>query len=173
MPPIRSAVSLTARWSENFSPPLNTMCSRKWAIPFSSGRSVRAPASKATSTVTARVPGIRRRTSGRPVASVVCWTSIIDLHGSERDLGILRRVKRLVFGLVLVLLFAGVCGAASASPIPQGSTSAPAFVGSPAVQQPLFAPLPPQNPFMAPNEKSELHVDGYQTDTNALPGPLG
>src|SRR5918997_225284 len=32
-------------------------CSRKWAIPFSSGRSVRAPASNATSTVSAPVPG--------------------------------------------------------------------------------------------------------------------
>src|SRR4051794_12634304 len=54
---MRSAVSLTARWSEYFSPPLNTRCSRKWAMPFSSGRSVRAPASKASRRVAAWVPG--------------------------------------------------------------------------------------------------------------------
>ncbi len=39
-------------------------------MPFSSGRSVRAPASKATRTVTARVPSRPTRCSGRPLASV-------------------------------------------------------------------------------------------------------
>src|SRR3954467_7187323 len=61
---MRSAVSLTAWWLANFSPPLNTRCSRKWAIPFSSGRSVRAPASKASNRVVARVPGMGTRCSG-------------------------------------------------------------------------------------------------------------
>ena len=52
---------------------MNTRCSRKWAIPFSSGRSVRAPASKATSTVTARVPGRSTRYSGSPLGKVEEW----------------------------------------------------------------------------------------------------
>ncbi len=38
-------------------------------MPFSSGRSVRAPASKATSTVVARVPGISIRWMGSPEGS--------------------------------------------------------------------------------------------------------
>ena len=39
-------------------------------MPFSSGRSVRAPASNATSTVVARVPSISIRWTGRPEARV-------------------------------------------------------------------------------------------------------
>src|SRR5688500_16049547 len=48
-------------------------------MPFSSGRSVRAPASKATSTVTARVPGRATRWSGRPLASVE-----VAISGTDR-----------------------------------------------------------------------------------------
>ena len=40
-------------------------------MPFSSGRSVRAPASKATSTVRARVPGIAMLWTGSPFAGTV------------------------------------------------------------------------------------------------------
>src|SRR4051794_15643510 len=40
-------------------------------MPFSSARSVRAPASNATIAVTARVPGMPNRTSGRRFSSVV------------------------------------------------------------------------------------------------------
>src|SRR3954466_14986653 len=39
-------------------------------MPFSSGRSVRAPASKATSSVVARVPSSSRRWTGRPLPAV-------------------------------------------------------------------------------------------------------
>ena len=42
-------------------------------MPFSSGRSVRAPASNATRTVTARVPGRSTRYSGSPLGSVEEW----------------------------------------------------------------------------------------------------
>jgi hypothetical protein len=34
-------------------------------------------------------------------------------------------------------------------------------------------PATPQNPFMAPNGKSEIHDDGWQTDVNWWGGPLG
>jgi hypothetical protein len=65
--------------------------------------------------------------------------------------------------------------AAAADPIPEGSdaSSSPQFIGRPASQNPISTALPPQHPFMARNERSNLHVDAYQTDTNATPGPLG
>src|SRR3954468_16122379 len=44
-------------------------------MPFSSACSVRAPASNATSAVTARVPGMPKRTSGRRFSSVVLSSS--------------------------------------------------------------------------------------------------
>ena len=40
-------------------------------MPFSSARSVRAPASKATRIVVARVPGSAMRWTGRPLGAVV------------------------------------------------------------------------------------------------------
>ena len=42
-------------------------------MPFSSGRSLRAPASNATSAVSARVPGSAMRWIGRPLAGDVWW----------------------------------------------------------------------------------------------------
>ena len=64
--------------------------------------------------------------------------------------------------------------AATAVPIPQSPVeSAPDFVGSPAAQNTVFTAQPPQDPFMAANQRSEIHVDAYQTDTNAWAGPLG
>jgi len=65
--------------------------------------------------------------------------------------------------------------AALADPIPEGpdADSSPAFIGHAAAQNPVAAPVPPAHPFMAPNERSNLHVDGFQTDTNSTPGPLG
>ena len=65
--------------------------------------------------------------------------------------------------------------AQAATPIPEGpdAEEAPAFIGTPATQQPVFAPQPPRHPFMAPNERSNLHNDAFQTDTYVLPGPLG
>jgi hypothetical protein len=75
--------------------------------------------------------------------------------------------------LVIVLLAAG-SAAAAADPIPESDTSAQAFFGSPATQNPIFGiPEAPRHPFMAPNERSSLHSDAWQTDTNRLPGPLG
>jgi hypothetical protein len=63
--------------------------------------------------------------------------------------------------------------ARAATPIPQGPTASPQYIGHPAVEQPVATALPPQNPFMAPNQRSEIHVDAYQTDTNSWAGPLG
>ena len=61
-----------------------------------------------------------------------------------------------------------------ARPIPEGDTDAPGFVGSPATPHRAFAPGPPRHPFMAPNERSNLHNDAYASGTYFRhPGPLG
>ena len=54
-------------------------------------------------------------------------------------------------------------------PPPEAETA----IGDPAVADPLAVPDPPQHPFMAPNGRSNLHVDAYQTDVHQGPGPLG
>jgi hypothetical protein len=76
--------------------------------------------------------------------------------------------------LLVVLAFLALAPAAMAEPIPETDTSAQEFFGSPAVQRPIFGiPQTPTHPFMAPNERSNIHSDAWQTDTNRLPGPLG
>src|SRR5436190_2336266 len=52
-------------------------------MPFSSGRSVRAPASKATSRVTARVPSSPTRWTGRPLWRVSVAISGIGANGTD------------------------------------------------------------------------------------------
>jgi hypothetical protein len=60
-------------------------------------------------------------------------------------------------------------------PIPEGPDAAalPKFSGHPATPHPVRVPDPPRHPFMAPNGRSNLHVDGYQSDVHQGPGPLG
>jgi hypothetical protein len=82
--------------------------------------------------------------------------------------------------LVAVLACAGVASAQIAGapvvPIlgdPQESSVTP-FEGATAVPNPIGGvPSPPQNPFMAPNGRNNLHNDAYMTDTYAVSGPLG
>src|SRR5881275_554782 len=68
-----------------------------------------------------------------------------------------------------------VAAAAGATPIPNDPFAAPvpAFVGAPATPRPTPAPAVPQHPFMAPNGRSNIHDDAYQTDTYVGGGPLG
>jgi hypothetical protein len=55
---------------------------------------------------------------------------------------------------------------------PQGSSVTP-FEGTTAVPNPIGGvSAPPQNPFMAPNGRSNIHDDAYMTDTYAVSGPL-
>jgi hypothetical protein len=76
--------------------------------------------------------------------------------------------------LLVVLALLALAPVASASPIPESDTSAQEFFGAPAAQHPIFGiPAAPRHPFMAANERSNLHSDAWQTDTNRLPGPLG
>ena len=61
-------------------------------------------------------------------------------------------------------------------PIPQqpGAQPVPEFIGNPATPDPITGILPvPEHPFMAANGRSNLHVDGYQSDTYTGSGPLG
>src|SRR5688572_6442911 len=79
--------------------------------------------------------------------------------------------------LVLALVCATAIPAASAAavPIPDGDRTPGLadYTGEPATPNPVAAPLPPRHPHMAPNERSNLHVDAFQTDTNPTTGPLG
>src|SRR5439155_874791 len=65
--------------------------------------------------------------------------------------------------------------AAAPTPTPTAPSPAPvpAFVGAPATPRPVPAPAIPQHPFMAPNGRSNIHADAYQTDTYVGGGPLG
>lgn len=73
----------------------------------------------------------------------------------------------------VVVLAGAVTSGASAGPIPATPSSSPAFSGTMATPQPVTSLAIPQHPFMAPNERSNLHNDGFQTDAYRGTGPLG
>src|SRR4051812_16517321 len=77
--------------------------------------------------------------------------------------------------LPLLLMALALPASAAAAPIPDPDRTPgiPEFDGAAAAPHPVRAPLPPRHPHMAPNERSNLHVDAFQTDTNVLTGPLG
>ena len=77
--------------------------------------------------------------------------------------------------LALSLLFIVLAAPSAASgQIPQTpSNPPPDFQGEPWSPRPVFAPPAPRHPFMAPNQRSNIHSDAFQTDTNAWSGPLG
>jgi hypothetical protein len=81
---------------------------------------------------------------------------------------------------VLTVALAGLLTApagAQVPPVPIPSIGLPpsvSYQGSPAAPAPIPGLPPiPHNPFMAPNGKSEIHDDGWQTDASAWGGPLG
>jgi len=51
--------------------------------------------------------------------------------------------------------------------------NAQTFIGGPATPNPVNVLAPPRHPFMAPNGRSNIHDDAYQTDTYRQAGPLG
>src|SRR5688572_4115623 len=87
----------------------------------------------------------------------------------------MRRLAPLVSLLVAQTVAAAPALAQDAIPIPEGNAAgAPAFVGEPAVQEPVDAPpLAPPHPFMAANGRSNIHDDAYMSDAYEGPGPLG
>ena len=79
---------------------------------------------------------------------------------------------------VALLLALGAAAPAAAqdagTPIPEGPTDAPRFIGRAAAPQPVqVPPLAPQHPFMARNPWSNIHNDPYMSDAYPGPGPLG
>jgi hypothetical protein len=82
-----------------------------------------------------------------------------------------------LFTVALLALLASAPAAVAATPIPNdppnGPSLVPNFVGGAATPNTVKAPKVPQHPFMARNGLSNVHNDGYQTDTYTWPGPLG
>jgi hypothetical protein len=67
-----------------------------------------------------------------------------------------------------VSLAAVLAATAAAVPIPQGPSAGglPAFAGHAVAPRPLSAPAVPRHPHMAPNGRSNIHDDAYQSDVN-------
>jgi hypothetical protein len=86
-------------------------------------------------------------------------------------------MRTLVATVLAAAALAAPASAQAAMPIPQDPSdeppAVPAFMGSPANPHPVRAPDPPRHPHMAPNGRSNLHDDAYQTDTYRWAGPLG
>jgi hypothetical protein len=85
---------------------------------------------------------------------------------------------RLVAFVALLALAFGCSVARAAAPVIQipsvGVPPPPSYPGAPAIAHPVRGvPSVPQNPFMAPNGASEIHDDGWQTNTYRWGGPLG
>jgi hypothetical protein len=85
------------------------------------------------------------------------------------------REEFVAVGAVAIALAAASEAVAEPPPIPQDPNSGdlPTYEGAPAAPRRIVAHEPPRHPFMAPNGRSNLHNDGFQTDTNWIAGPLG
>ena len=79
--------------------------------------------------------------------------------------------------LLLVVLAGAIAAPAAIPAIPIPSfplqKPGPAFIGTVATAQPVSSFTVPRHPFMAPNGKSNIHNDGYMTDSYSWSGPLG
>jgi hypothetical protein len=81
-----------------------------------------------------------------------------------------------VIAALLIVAPAARAQGLAPEPIPQNPSdlaAVPAFIGAPAKPKPVSAPVVPQNPFMAPNGRSNVHDDAYMTNTYTWSGPLG
>jgi hypothetical protein len=87
------------------------------------------------------------------------------------------RAPAVLVAMAVVLVSTAPAGAVviPAQPIPEGpeAGSVPAFIGAPAKAKSVQAPSVPVHPFMAPNGRSNIHADAYQSDTYTWGGPLG
>ena len=90
-----------------------------------------------------------------------------------------KRIRMILMVAGVLALAIGTAGMAYADspafPLPPqlDAQPVPQFIGSPVVPKPITAPTIPQNPFMAPNGKSNIHNDAYMSDTYTTGGPLG
>ncbi len=75
---------------------------------------------------------------------------------------------------VLICLAAtAVIAQTAVTPIPSMPTNLPDFIGTPAKAWPVANSRVPQNPFLAPNPLGGVHLDGWNSDTADIAGPLG
>jgi hypothetical protein len=74
---------------------------------------------------------------------------------------------------LLALLLLLPATASAQIPETPDSDPPPTFTGDAWNPQPVYAPPAPGHPYMAPNQRSNIHSDAFQTDTNAWSGPLG
>ena len=87
----------------------------------------------------------------------------------------LGRAALVVAGLVALAVPVAAGAATPAAPIPSDPRDpvVQPFTGTAATAQPYAPQSIPRNPFMAPNERSNIHNDAYQTDAYNVAGPLG
>jgi hypothetical protein len=88
---------------------------------------------------------------------------------------LLRRASLTVAALIVVTVPVAAAAETPAVPIPSDprDPTVQPFTGAPAKAQPYARQLIPRNPYMAPNERSNIHNDAYQTDAYNVAGPLG
>jgi hypothetical protein len=89
-----------------------------------------------------------------------------------------RRATTAGVGLLTALVLAAAPAAAQTPgapklPILASDSDAPEFIGEPAEPRPVKARPIPRHPFMAPNGRSNLHNDAFQSDSYRVAGPLG
>jgi hypothetical protein len=89
-----------------------------------------------------------------------------------------RRLRSLPLGSLLSFLLINTMVVAAQTPvipIPQQpfALPVPPFIGQPATPIPIAALPIPEHPFMAPNGRSNIHMDAYMSDTYETAGPLG
>ena len=87
----------------------------------------------------------------------------------------LGRATLVLAGLVALAVPVAAGAATPAAPIPSDPRDpvVQPFTGTAVTAQPYAAQSIPRNPFMAPNERSNIHNDAYQTDAYNVAGPLG
>jgi hypothetical protein len=72
------------------------------------------------------------------------------------------------------LTLLAVVGTLAATLLPaQAGPTSPAFVGAPAVAQPMPEGHLPPHPHMSDAGANSMHGDGYASDTHRFSGPLG
>ena len=76
---------------------------------------------------------------------------------------------------MLAAVMASLPATAAAAPIPSDPAAGdiPQFEGHGATPRRLAAQEPPRHPFMAPNGRSNIHDDAFQSDSYWRAGPLG